>query len=63
MAEDPQIDARHAMIRRAERFSNLARGTQFDAMPLTVIERERVALESSAPGVSEAGGGIQSSAE
>jgi len=39
------------------------RGLQFDPMPLAVIEGERIALETIAPGNSQARRGIQAAAQ
>jgi len=51
------------MFRRTEMLGNTLRGLQLNAMPLAVIEGERVALETLAAGHSQARRGVQAAAQ
>ena len=62
-AEHAQVELRRAMSGYADRFRHSPGGLEFDAMPLAVIERERVELEALAPGEREASGRIEPAAE
>ena len=46
-----------------ERAGDAACGFQFDAMPLAIVERKRVAFEAGPAGVRETGGGVEPAAE
>ena len=63
MAERAQIDLRDTMFRGTQRRGDTARGFQFHAVPLAVVERERVALEAFPARIRQTGGGIEPTAE
>ena len=62
-AEGSQVDLNNLMLAHAKVPGHARRGLEFDLVPLAVIEGERVALETLPAGDSQAGGGIQSSAQ
>jgi hypothetical protein len=51
------------MVFRAKAFCHACRRFQFDSMPLAIIEREAVAIESLRAGDGEAGGRIETAAQ
>ena len=60
---NPQVNARGAVFRGAEKLSYMGGGFELDPVALSVIEGQRVTFVAIAPGQGEAGGGIQASAQ